>query len=151
MGAGKTTASVSLARNITAVRISEDEWLSVLYPNLINTFDDYLHYSSRVKQLLFEHVANILKSGADVVMDFPANTLKQRKWFLDLAKYAGSDTELIYLRASDELCLSRIAARRIEQPERAVFDNEAVFFEVSRLFKEPMEHEGIKIEIRESS
>jgi predicted kinase len=84
-----------------------------------------------------------------VVMDFPANTPKQRKWFLDLAKYAGAEAELIYLQTSDELCLSRLAVRRVEQPERAAFDNETVFFEVTRLFQEPKEDEGLQIEIRE--
>lgn len=83
-------------------------------------------------------------------MDFPANTPKQRKWFLDLAEYAGAESELIYLKASDELCLSRLAVRRVEQPGRAAFDNETVFFEVTRLFQEPTADEGLKIQIREN-
>lgn len=148
-GSGKTTASVSLAHSKSAVLISEDEWLSALYPDLINTFEDYLQYSTRLKNLIFNHVATLLKTGANVVMDFPANTPKQRKWFLDLAASAGAEAELIYLKASDELYLSRLAVRRVEQPERAAFDNETVFFEVTRLFQEPAEDEGLQIEIRE--
>ena len=149
MGSGKTTTSVSLAESKSAVLISEDEWLSALYPEQINTFEDYLQYSTRLKKLVFNHVATILKSGANVVLDFPANTPKQRKWFLDLAESVGADAELLYLKASDEVCLSRLAVRRVEQPERGAFDNEAVFLEVTKLFQEPMEHEGLTIEIRE--
>lgn len=140
---------MSLAHSKSAVLISEDEWLSALYPDLINTFEDYLQYSTRLKNLIFNHVATLLKTGANVVMDFPANTPKQRKWFLDLAASAGAEAELIYLKASDELYLSRLAVRRVEQPERAAFDNEIVFFEVTRLFQEPAEDEGLQIEIRE--
>ena len=149
MGAGKTTESRVMAIREKAVLISEDEWLSALYPKLISTFDEYLHYSSRLRPLIFEHVVNILRTGSNVVLDFPANTPKQRKWFLELANAAGTKAQLIYLRASDELCLGRIATRRIEQPERAAFDNESTFNEVNKFFQEPGEHEDFDIQIRE--
>ncbi|NKB33663.1 MAG: AAA family ATPase [Pseudomonadales bacterium] len=150
MGAGKTTESKVLASNENAVLISEDEWLSTLYPDLINTFEGYLHYSSMLKPLAFGHVANILRTGSNVVMDFAANTAKQRKWFLEIADSADTKAHLIYLKASDEFCLSRIATRSIEQPERAAFDTESVFNEVNKFFQEPNESEGIDIQIRES-
>ena len=149
MGAGKTTHSRKLASNKNAVIISEDEWLARLYPDQIETFDDYLHYSSRLKPLLRGHVANTLRSGSPVVMDYPANTPKQRQWFVELANHANTVARLIYLKASDELCLQRLATRRIEQPERAAFDNETVFAAVTRRFQEPSEQEGIDIQVIE--
>ena len=149
MGAGKSTESKVLASTENAILISEDEWLSKLYPSQIGTFDEYLQFSSTMKPLVYSHVANILRTGSNVVLDFPANTLKQRKWFLRLSDCAGASSQLIYLRASDDLCLSQIAKRRIEQPERSMFDTEAVFNEVNRFFEEPSENEGISIRIIE--
>lgn len=149
MGAGKTTESKSVAISQNAVLVSEDEWLSVLYPNQIDTFEDYLQYSSRLKPLIYAHVANILKAGTNVVMDFPANTEKQRKWYIDLSRDVGAQNKLIYLKASDDLCLRQIANRRIEQPERAKFDTKPVFNEVTKFFQEPSESEGLNIQVIE--
>ena len=81
MGAGKSTKSKQVAQERNAVLISEDEWLLMLYPNLIVSLDDYLQYSLLLKPLVKSHVLDILKTGTSVVMDYPANTVNQRKWF----------------------------------------------------------------------
>ena len=85
MGAGNQSKSKQLAIDKHAVLLSEDEWLSSLYPNQIASFEDYLKFSAQLKPLVKKHVQNILSVGTDVVMDFPANTRKLRKWFLDIA------------------------------------------------------------------
>lgn len=145
MGAGKTTKSKQVTRQRKAVLISEDEWLESLYPGQIATFDDYLKFSRRLKPLVASHVQNILSAGADVVMDFPANTISQRKWFKTIYSGANAPHELIYLDVTDETCLKRIAQRRIEQPERASFDTEEVFHHVTSFFEEPSAEEGFNI------
>ena len=63
MGAGKSTKAMEMAREIGAILLSEDDWLSKIYPEEINNFNDYLKYSSRLKPLIKMHVQNILKSG----------------------------------------------------------------------------------------
>lgn len=60
MGAGKSTYSKSLANELNAVFLSEDDWLSAIYPEEIMNFDDYIKYSSRLKLLLKEHIRKIL-------------------------------------------------------------------------------------------
>lgn len=147
MGAGKSTKSKAVMESRNAVRISEDEWLSALYPGQIASFEDYIRHASLLKPLLKTHIAAILRTGIDVVMDFPANTVKQRQWFLEILTDAGAENELIYLDVSDEVCLEQIAKRRAEQPERAVFDTEAMFHEVTRYFQPPEESEGFNIRV----
>jgi adenylate kinase family enzyme len=147
MGAGKSTKASQLAEERNAVLISEDHWLSMLYPNDIASFNDYVQYSSLLKPLIKAHVVNILKAGADVVLDFPANTVKQRKWLKGVIDEAKAEHELIYLNVSNDLCLKRIAKRRIDHPERARFDTESVFNEVITHFKEPEQDEGFNIRV----
>jgi len=151
MGAGKTTRSRTLAGKENAVLISEDEWLSTLYPNQIESFSDYRRYSSILKPLVFSHVENLLKTGSNVVLDFPANTVEQRKWFSELASTAGAPSKMIYIKASDATCLQQIAKRRIEQPERAIFDTRSVFEQVNKFFQEPGEAEKLNIQVVESN
>tara|TARA_B100000965_G_scaffold319514_1_gene280437 strand:+ start:1334 stop:1525 length:192 start_codon:yes stop_codon:yes gene_type:complete len=44
---------------------------------------------------------------------------------------------MIYLEASDDLCLARIARRAEEQPERTAFGTPEVFRHVTQYFEEP--------------
>ncbi|WP_058307689.1 AAA family ATPase [Gracilibacillus massiliensis] len=145
MGAGKSTKSKQLSIEKHAVLISEDEWLSSLYPNQIATFEDYLKFSAQLKPLVKKHVQNILSVGTDVVMDFPANTQKQRKWFLDMASEINASHQLIFLNLNNEKCLRQIAQRRNEQPERGDFDTEEVFNHVTKFFEAPESSEGLNI------
>ncbi|WP_270182284.1 AAA family ATPase [Alkalihalobacillus sp. CinArs1] len=145
MGAGKSTKSKQLARDKRAVLISEDEWLSSLYPNQITSFEDYLKFSAQIKPLLKKHVQNLLHVGTDVVMDFAANTRKQRKWFLDIASEVDTSHQLIFLNVNNDQCLRQIAQRRNEQPERAAFDTEEVFHHVTSFFEAPEASEGLTI------
>ena len=151
MGAGKSTQSKQLVHDRNAVLISEDEWLESLYPGQITTFDDYLKFSGKLKPLVTLHVQNILRTGTNVVMDFPANTVSQRKWFKTIFSEINAPHELIYLNISDEICLKQIAQRSIEQPERASFDTEEVFHHVTSFFEEPSTAEGINIQLIERS
>lgn len=145
MGAGKTTKANTIALEKNAVLISEDEWLSAHYPDQINAFDDYLMLSGRIKPFVKSHVQSILKAGTHVVMDFPANTVRQRAWFSQLCADIECAHEMIYLDLSDAQCLLQIAKRRHEQPERAHFDNDAVFYHVTNFFEPPSDAEMLHI------
>ncbi len=143
MGAGKSTRSRVVAVENNAVLISEDDWLSAHYPSQIQTFDDYITYSSLIKPFVKSHVQNLLNTGVNVVMDFPANTVKQRAWFISLCSEVNSQYVLWYLDLTDDQCLSHIAKRRIEQPERAMFDSETVFHHVTQYFEAPTASEDL--------
>lgn len=145
MGAGKSTKSKLVASENCAALISEDEWLAAHYPDQIKTFDDYIKYSGLIKPFVKKHIQDLLNLGLDVVMDFPANTVKQRAWFSSLCEEIGCDHELWYLNTSDEQCLRQIGQRRIEQPERARFDTEEVFHHVTQFFEPPTPNEKINI------
>ena len=145
MGAGKSTVSKRLELEEHAVRLSEDEWLQALYPNQIHTFEDYRRHSELLKPVVETTVQRMLEVGTNVVMDFPANTIGLRQWFLAIANKVGADHQLIYLNLSDEQCMRRIAKRRTEMPERAAFDTKEVFDHVTSFFEAPSESEGIRI------
>lgn len=145
MGSGKSTKSQAISIEKHAVLISEDAWLEAHYPEQIHSFDDYLQLSKRIKPFIKSHVQNILKAGTDVVMDFPANTVAQRAWFKQLCLEINCEYELYFLDVSDTQCLSQIARRRSESPERASFDHEAMFHYVTQFFEPPQEHEALNI------
>jgi len=147
MGAGKSTKSKECAIENNAVLISEDEWLSILYPQQILSFDDYIKYSALLRPLIKSHVQKILLTNTNVVLDFPANTLKQRAWLKSISKEIDALHQLIYLDISDEQCLKQIAKRRLEQPERSAFDTEDMFYHVTKYFEIPLESEELEIKV----
>lgn len=145
MGAGKTTKAQSLAIERNAVLLSEDEWLESLYPNKIASIEDYIKYSERLKPQIKRLVQSILDSGTDVIMDFPANTMRQREWFRKIFSEKQALHELIYIESSNEICINRIKKRALDQPERAATDTVEMFEQVTKYFVEPGEEEGFKI------
>ena len=142
MGAGKTTKSREISQERNAVLLSEDEWLSSVYPNSIKTLSDYIEYSGQLKPQMKKLVQSILISGANVVMDFPANTIQQREWFKTIFSEIQAAHELVYIDQPNEICLAQIAKRRIEQPERAATDTEEMFELVTKYFVAPNADEG---------
>jgi predicted kinase len=147
MGSGKSTLSRKISQELNAILLSEDDWLSVLYPEEIKNFEDYLKYANRLKPLLKTHIRSILNSGISVVMDFPANTRNQRAWFKDIFLAEGISHRLIYLEVDDKTCLKQIAQRRETNPERSLFDTEEVFYHVTSFFQQPSADEGFSIEV----
>lgn len=147
MGSGKSTLSREITHQTGAILLSEDEWLKTIFPDEIESFEDYIKLSSRLKPLLKHHVQNILNSGVSVVMDFPGNTEKQRAWFKEIYEEYGFLHKLIYLEASDNLCLKQLESRRKTYPERARFDTEDVFHQVTGYFQPPSEQECFNVEV----
>jgi len=147
MGAGKTTKARELARESNAVLLSEDEWLASVYPDGITSLDDYIKHSAQLRPPMKRLVQSILATGTDVVMDFPANTIRQRQWFRSIFSEVQAPHKLIYIDVPEELCLSQIALRRIEQPERATTDTAEMFEQVTKYFVVPTADEGFDITV----
>lgn len=142
MGAGKSTKAIEIAEENNAVLLSEDEWLTSLYPNKISSLNDYIEFSNLLKPQIKKLVQSILSSGTNVVMDFPANTLLQRDWFRGIFSEIEAPHNLVYIDLPNNICLEQIGKRRIEQPERAATDTAEMFEQVTKYFVAPTSEEG---------
>jgi hypothetical protein len=78
-------------------------------------------------------------------MDVPGNTRKQRAWLLQISHEIGAKHQLIFLNLNDQECLQHLKRRRIDSPERAMFDTEQMFHQVSAYFQAPADDEGLTI------
>jgi len=108
MASGKSTLASKLSQKNNTVLIVEDKWLSYLFPVEITDIASYLKYSTRLHEILFEHINSFLSAGVTVVLDVPGNTKKQRNWFQDIVKYNNIPHTLHYVVASDELCKKQL-------------------------------------------
>ncbi|MFL1492495.1 AAA family ATPase [Pseudomonas antarctica] len=146
IASGKSTLAKTLAAEHAAVVLSEDHWLAQLYPGEILSVADYLRCAQRVRGVLGPLVSNLLQSGVNVVLDFPANTLANRKWLLGLAQTAQVPHRLHYLELDDAACRARLHARNaLGEHDFAATDAE--FDLIPRHFCVPSEAEGLVIEV----
>lgn len=145
MAAGKSTLSKKLAAEHGAILICEDLWLSRLYGNEIRTFDDYLKYAARLKEVLEPHLLDLLKQGNSVVLDFPGNVPRQRQWFRSIFEAAGAGQILHFVDLPDEVCKAQLQKRNVEAPEGSMAMSEDEFNHITALFVPPTDAEGFNI------
>ncbi|NVZ69361.1 AAA family ATPase [Pseudomonas costantinii] len=146
IASGKSTLAKTLAAEHTAVVLSEDQWLAQLYPAQILSIADYLRCAQRIRGVLGPLVINLLQSGVNVVLDFPANTLANREWLLGLAQAAEVPHCLHYLELDDATCRARLHARNA-RGEHDFAATDAEFDLITRHFCVPSEDEGLVIEV----
>ena len=111
IAAGKSTLARRLASEPDRVLISEDAWLSRLYPGEIVSLEDYARRAGRLQDVLGDHVVALLRTGLSVVLDVPANTVQRRRWMRGLFEAASAAHRLHHLDLPDRVCKARLRRR----------------------------------------
>lgn len=149
IAAGKSTLARKLAARPSTVLISEDHWLSTMYPGEIMTLEDYVRCSARLKEAVEPHVIDLLNEGLSVVMDFPANTLQQRRWLRGLCVASGVRNELHFIDVPDDVCKHRLRERN-KSGQHAYQTSEEEFDSFTRFLVPPSEDEGFNLSIHQT-
>lgn len=144
IAAGKSTLAKQLADAPGTILISEDAWLSALYPDQMTTVAEYVRCAAHLRAVLGPHVADMLNAGVSVVLDFPANTLKTRQWMRDILSKTAAGHQMHVLEVSGEVCLTRLRARNASGSHPfAVTDDQ--FHQVNSHYAVPTPDEGFLI------
>ncbi len=149
IAAGKSTLANNLSSKPATVLISEDHWNSKLYPSEISTLDDYLRCSARLRDAIGPHIVSLLQEGISVVMDFPANTERQRQWLRGIFETAGVDHELHYVDVPSDVCKRRLQDRNAAG-EHAFQVSEEEFDLFTSYFVPPTPDERFNIKVHKN-
>ncbi len=144
IAAGKSTLAKKMAAGSSTVLVSEDHWLSTLYPGEITTLDDYVRCSARLKQAIGPHVVSLLNEGSSVVMDLPANTLQQGRWLRGLFEASDVHHELHFVDVPDDVCKRRLRERR-KSGQHIYQASEEDFDLFTQFFLPPTDDEGLNL------
>ncbi|OUM06965.1 cell division protein ZipA [Pseudomonas syringae] len=144
IASGKSTLAKTLATEYSAILLSEDYWLSRLYPDDITSVADYVRFAHRIRDVVGPLVVSLLQSGVTVVLDFPANTHADRQWLRTLAEESGTAHCLHFLDVEDDICLARLHARN-HNAEHDFSATDAEFRLITGYFRSPDAAEGLNI------
>lgn len=141
IAAGKSTLGASLASAPGTVLIAEDDWLNALFADELVSLPDYVRCSSKLRGIMGPHVAAMLNAGVSIVLDFPTNTVEQRRWMRGILEKTTASHLLHLLDVPEEICLARLRDRN-RQGEHAFSVTEAQFHQFSSHFAAPSAGEG---------
>lgn len=144
IAAGKSTMARQLAARPATLLISEDHWNATLFAGDLKTIEDYGKYSARLRTAMTPHIVDILGLGLSVVLDFPANTVRQRAWMRELIDKAQVPHELHLLDLPDEVGKERLR-RRNASGQHQFQVTEAEYEQFSRYFVPPTPDEGFNV------
>jgi predicted kinase len=111
IASGKSTLARQLAARPATLLISQDHWMSNLFPTENRTIDDFARLSARLRDVMGPHIVDLLQLGLSVVLDFPANNMRYRNWMRSLIARADVAHELHLLDVPDAICKQRLRLR----------------------------------------
>lgn len=145
MAAGKSTLARELAREKNAVLLVQDALLDHLYPGEIMDIAGYVKFSARLQAALTAPVLSLLIKGVAVVLDFPGNTVNQRRWFRELFEAAKVGHELHFIDVPDEICKAQLKLRSKDLPAGSAWTTDAEFDAITAYFQAPLAEEGFNV------
>lgn len=144
IAAGKSTLAGRLAAAPGTVLISQDFWMKRLWGDELREVADYLRLAPKLNSAMGPLVTDLLEAGLDVVLDFPANTVRTRAWWKAAAEAAGADHRLHWLDRPDDVCLERLRRRNAAgDHDFAASDDQ--FDLITRYFEPPAPEEGLTV------
>lgn len=144
IAAGKSTLAADLARAPGTVLVAEDDWLNALFADELVSLPDYARCSAKLRRAMAPHVVAVLNAGVSVVLDFPANTVEQRRWMRGILRSTGAAHRLHLLDVPDAVCLERLQARN-SRGDHPFAVTEAQFRQFSSHFVAPTPDEGFTV------
>ncbi|MGH1486413.1 MAG: AAA family ATPase [Cellvibrionaceae bacterium] len=136
VGAGKTAYSLSISKEIKAVRFSIDSWMQTLFSKDMTSLDYswILERVSRCYEQIWQVSSQVLTLNGNVVLDLGFTAKEQRDLFCERAKELGINAEIHYLDAPKEIRKKRVKKRNTEK-DPAIFSFEVT--DVMFNFMEP--------------
>jgi hypothetical protein len=134
-GSGKTTLARRLEAGRPALRLTSDEWLHELYPEL--TPQDLEPFRGAVEQVQWSVTVRSLELGCDVVLDWGLWSRRGRDELRRGARAIGARVVLCLLDPSGDELWDRLSRRNATLPAGTFHITEAALDRAIRLFEHP--------------
>jgi len=134
-GAGKTTYSLSLAKEIGAIKFSIDPWMQTLFAQDMAALDFtwMMERVNRCSEQIWEVSQQILAINGNVILDLGFTTKEQRNSISNRVREIGVKAEVHYIDAPQDMRKKRVDQRNREK------DSSVYAFEVTDMMFDFME------------
>ena len=143
IAAGKSTLARRLAERPATLLITMDHWMSLLFPTENRTIEDFARLSARLRAAMGPHVVDILRHDLSVALDFPANTVRWRRWMRSSITEADVAHELHVLGFPDTICKQRLQRRNADGGHPYQVSEETLRF-IHKLFRSSGTRRGLQ-------
>lgn len=155
-GAGKTTHSLNIAKELGAVVYSIDNWMKALYwPDMPKNPDNnwfvensqwYTERISRCEALILSEVLARAKLNQNSILDLGFSTSEHRKRFIGHLLKVDIEVQVHFLDLPADLRWQRVQKRNLEQAETFVMNVDRDMFDfMESIFELPTEKEGAPV------
>ncbi len=137
-GSGKSTYAKKLEQN-GFYKFSLDEYIYSIYGRAITNFPEkvYLDLYRTAKVELDKKLVYVIRQKQSVVLDYGFWRQESRNYYKKLIEDNGGKWKLIYLKASPELLLTRLAERNKRTDANAFPVSEKMLRRYIKRFEEP--------------
>jgi predicted kinase len=152
-GSGKTTYADRLASQLGIVIISIDDALVRKYGVAGKDFpiEKYPDYKKVIMSEIKTTIAENIKNGKSMVLDFGVWKKKDREYFRNLVESNGAEMQLIYLKAKRALLLERLNRRAVIENGNKFLITSEMLDERIAIFEEPInENEKVIIQDKDN-
>jgi len=144
MGFGKTTFSKKLAKELSAVRLTHDEFMVDLYGRDLSDSEFHAKYGL-VDDILWKLAKKIINAKTNVIMDYGFWTKETRQKVQQRALQITPDVVWHQLVCDIDVAKARILKRTAENLQE-LFIDEACFNEKLKQYTPITPDEGLKVE-----
>jgi predicted kinase len=134
--AGKTTLARKLEHELSALRLTPDEWQLPLFGQDVEEPEHHTRHSL-IEALLWNIASRALDLGTNVILDFGFWAREEREDYRNRAKQLGASSEVHFLDISEDELMRRLAIRNSQPSETTFFIPEAMLRPWLELFQRP--------------
>ena len=145
VGSGKSTLARRLEAESPAVRLTLDEWMLRLNPELTVEDTAYGERATVVRSLLGDIAEQVMRTGSDAILDWNSWSRERRADGIARARRAGAEVLLHRLTTSLEESTRRARARTEAGTAYAHTVDLAGNTHLAGLIEEPSEDEGLRL------
>jgi len=107
---GKTTKAKKLEKELSALRLTPDDWHVTLFGHDVHDPDhDKRH--GLIEDMLWEIAQRTLSLGTNIILDFGFWAKEEREYFRSEAKKIGARSEIVFMDVDKEELLKRVRIR----------------------------------------
>ena len=136
-GSGKTTLARRLEQEVPALRLTADDWLHELYPDITTSEAEAGPFRSRVERLQWMTAVRALELGCNVVLDWGLWAREERDLYRAGARAVGARVVLCHLDPPVDELWNRLSRRNADRPFGVFEITNAELLRWSELFQRP--------------